>query len=159
MILCGFRDAYIAGKEEPMLREEKIRRMTDIALFEKQNREDLHVAGAFFRSDYIGRHLVRAFLGFSISWFLIAGFWFFLHLDVYLGSITEAGIRGVLLKGAGLYAAGLLLFLLISFTVANARYLRAVKRQEEYLKKLDIFRRRSEFHNRAEKLLREEKGL
>lgn len=142
-----------------MLREEKIRSMNELALFEKQYREELHVAGDFFRFDYIGRYLLRGFIGYSISWFMIASFWFFLHLDVYLEAFTEAALRRAVFTAAGTYAAGLFVFLLISLTVARTRYRRAEKRQEEYLKKLDIFRRRSEFHSRAEKLLREEKGL
>ena len=142
-----------------MLREEKIRSMTELALFEKQNREELHTAGDFFRSDYIGRYLLRGFISYTVSWFLIAGFWFFLHLDVYLGAVAENWMRQTFFRAAGTYAAGLFLFLLISLTVARARYREAEKRQAEYLKKLDIFRRRTDFHDRTERLLREEKGL
>ena len=38
-----------------MLNEEKIRLMTDIAMFEKKNEKDMIQVGRYFRSDYISQ--------------------------------------------------------------------------------------------------------
>ena len=48
-----------------MLNEEKIKLMTSIGMFEKREGRRIFMVNRFFRSDYIGRHGLRAFLGFT----------------------------------------------------------------------------------------------
>lgn len=45
-----------------MLNEEKIRLMTGIAMFEKKMMKESIPANRYFKSDYVGSHLIRSFI-------------------------------------------------------------------------------------------------
>ena len=53
-----------------MLNEEKIKLMTSIGLFEKREGRRIFPVNRFFRSDYIGRYLLKSFLGYTLCWML-----------------------------------------------------------------------------------------
>ena len=47
-----------------MLNEEKIRLMTGIAMFEKKMMKESIPANRYFKSDYVGSHLIRSFIAY-----------------------------------------------------------------------------------------------
>ena len=53
-----------------MLNEDKIKLMTNVSMFEKHEEKYISLATRFFRSDYISRNLLRAFLGYTLCWVL-----------------------------------------------------------------------------------------
>ena len=55
-----------------MLNEEKIKLMTELALYEKKEKQDLEEAKKYFKGDYIAKHLIESFFGFSFSYLLIS---------------------------------------------------------------------------------------
>ena len=50
-----------------MLNEEKIRLMTGIAMFEKKMMKESIPANRYFKSDYVGSHLIRSFIAYSLT--------------------------------------------------------------------------------------------
>ena len=54
-----------------MLNEEKIRYMTELAIFEKNEGRKIFPVNRFFRSDYVGGQMFRGFFGYTFSFLLI----------------------------------------------------------------------------------------
>ena len=53
-----------------MLNESKIKLMTGISMIEKDKGKDLAIVHRYFKGDYIGRHMLCAFLGYTFCWCL-----------------------------------------------------------------------------------------
>ena len=68
-----------------MLNEEKIRYMTELAIFEKNEGRKIFPVNRFFRSDYVGGQMFRGFFGYTFSFLLIVFTWAMYRLDVILG--------------------------------------------------------------------------
>ena len=58
-----------------MLNEEKIRYMTELAIFEKNEGRKIFPVNRFFRSDYVGGQMFRGFFGYtSVSYTHLSGY-------------------------------------------------------------------------------------
>ena len=55
-----------------MLNEDKIELMTGIAMFEKREGKQIAAAGKMFKSDFVGRHMLHAFLRFTAAYVLLS---------------------------------------------------------------------------------------
>ena len=51
-----------------MLNEEKVRYMTELAIFEKNQGKEIFSINRYFKSDYVGIQMFRSFFGYSINW-------------------------------------------------------------------------------------------
>ena len=65
-----------------MLNEEKIRLMTGIAMFEKKMMKESIPANRYFKSDYVGSHLIRSFIAYSLTVCLCLVLWVLYRFDV-----------------------------------------------------------------------------
>lgn len=125
-----------------MLNEEKIRLMTDIAIFEKKAAKDTFPINSFFMSDYIGSHLIRSFLAYTLTWLIGAAMWLLYNIEEILDTMD---ITGLLESGKSFliyYLAGLLIYLLITWIVYFRRYRRASKSMKVYQAKLKRLERK-----------------
>ena len=119
-----------------MLNEEKIRLMTGIAMYEKKAEKDVFPVTRYFKSDYVGSHMIRSFLIYTFLCVCLAGMWLLYQIEDILNTMDIS----VLLESAKyiaiIYAAGLALYLLITFIVYIKRYNRASKSLRIYQAKL-----------------------
>ena len=51
-----------------MLNEDKIKLMTSISMLEKKEGKYLFPVRQYFRSDYIGKNLLKALIGYTFCW-------------------------------------------------------------------------------------------
>ena len=49
-----------------MLNEDKIKLMTELALFEKKHASQMKTVNQYFKSDYISRNLLRGFISYTL---------------------------------------------------------------------------------------------
>ena len=64
-----------------MLNEEKIRLMTNMAMFEKKNGKAMNSGKNYFKSDYISRNMIRGFFSYTISCAAILCIWLIYSMD------------------------------------------------------------------------------
>lgn len=119
-----------------MLNEEKVRYMTELAIFEKREGKKIFPINRYFKSDYVGRQMFRAFFGYSICYVLLFGLWALYELDELLGSTDLQLLARLGLRALVLYGAGLLLYLAITRAVYAARYVYASRSQTMYASRL-----------------------
>ena len=132
-----------------MLNEEKIKLMTSIGLFEKREGRRIFPVNRFFRSDYIGRYLLKSFLGYTLCWMLGTALVVVYKAEDLLSAFDFSKIRGLAgWYGIG-YAVGLGGYLLITCVVYWRRYEYASRGMKVYMVKLKRLEKRYEMQGRT----------
>lgn len=138
-----------------MLNEDKIKLMTSISMFEKQEEKYIAPVKRYFKSDYISRRLLRSFLGYTFCSVLVFLLIFLYHAeDIFSMLNLDVLMESAWGYGAA-YAAGLICYLLITFFVYARRYECGIKGMKVYVAKLKRLEKRYEFQNRTKELSRE----
>ena len=140
-----------------MLRESKIRMMTDLAQFETYCGDKVRDAIRYNKGDYAGHYMLRGLIGFTISYALFVLLFLLCFQEVYLGNMSISRLMSVLLAALVVYLIGLLFYEIAVVRAALRRYHRAEELQRAYQAKLTFMARRYEYHERAARLMREEK--
>ena len=104
-----------------MLNEEKIRYMTELAIFEKNEGRKIFPVNRFFRSDYVGGQMFRGFFGYTFSFLLIVFTWAMYRLDVILGGAGPDTVLGWIKNGTFAYVGGLVLYLAVTWKISSVR--------------------------------------
>lgn len=119
-----------------MLNEEKIRVMTGIAMFEKKAKKEILPARRYFKSDYIGSHLIRSFLTYTFACAICLALWVLYQLENLLNAMDFSMLLESARNIGIFYAAGLLVYLLVTCWVYARRYDKASKSMKIYQAKL-----------------------
>lgn len=127
-----------------MLSEEKIKIMTNLAMFEKNEGNKIFPINRYFKSDYISSKLLRSFFTYTLSFLLGLVLWGVCFVEKWmntmdLDSLIELGIRAGVV-----YAAGLAVYLIISLFVYARKYDDASRGMKIYLAKLKRLDKRYE---------------
>jgi len=131
-----------------MLNEERIKLMTSIGMFEKEEGKRIAPAGSYFKSDYIGRHMRRSFVGFTFCWMLGTGLVVLYKAEDILASLDFSRIQGMLGWYVWAYLAGLVIYLVITCIVYLERYEYASRGMKVYVAKLKRLEKRYELQGR-----------
>ena len=100
-----------------MLNEEKVRYMTGLAIFEKNEGRKIFPINRYFKKDYVGGQMFRSFFGYTFCYLLMLLLWILYKLDVLLGGM---GIEELLKCGKNwgiLYVGGLAFYLFVTWRI------------------------------------------
>ena len=141
-----------------MLNEDKIKLMTELALFEKKHASQMKTVNQYFKSDYISRNLLRGFISYTLCSILLFGMWILFNIEVVLSSIGMDELKGLAFRGGALYLGGLFLYVVLTIIVYGGRYEYEEKMNRIYIAKLKHLDKRYDIHRRARKMERERRG-
>lgn len=133
---------------ELVLNEERVRLMTSIGMFEKKEGRKVFPVNRFFKSDYIGRHMLRSFLGFTFCWLLGTGLVILYKAEELLASLNFNEIQGMAGWYVWSYILGLAVYLLITYAVYLERYEYASRGMKVYVAKLKRLEKRYELQGK-----------
>ena len=140
-----------------MLNEDKIKLMTNVSMFEKHEEKYISLATRFFRSDYISRNLLRAFLGYTLCWVLGFLLVILYRAEEILSAMDFTVLQAQAKDYVSSYVIGLLCYMVIAFVVSLIRYNHGVQSHKAYIGKLRRLEKRYEFQSRTKELGREVK--
>ena len=124
-----------------MLDEKRIRQMTKLAFFEKEEEKNALRLGRYFRSDYIGKELLKNFFQASIGYVLVVAVMAFYHIEWLVDEIDTVDLQ----VAAGCLIASYLCFLAVYsiavYVISTICYQRAQKKLKGYGKELDELQR------------------
>ncbi len=124
-----------------MLDEKRIRQMTKLAFFEKEEEKNALRIGRYFRSDYIGKELLKNFFQASIGYVLVVAVMAFYHIEWLVDEIDTVDLQ----VAAGCLIASYLCFLAVYsiavYVISTICYQRAQKKLKGYGKELDELQR------------------
>lgn len=105
-----------------MLNEEKVRYMTQLAIFEKRVGKKIFPINRYFKKDYVGGQMFRSFFGYTFCYLLFLLMWVLYKLDELLNEMSIDEILDAAKKWGVIYAAGLVLYLIVTWIVYSKRY-------------------------------------
>ena len=119
-----------------MLNEEKIRLMTGIAMYEKKAEKEVFPVTRYFKSDYIGSHLMRSFLVYTFTCVCVIGIWVLYQIEDILNTMDFSILLDSAKYIAILYVSCLILYWLLTYAIYAKRYETANKGMKIYQTKL-----------------------
>ncbi len=131
-----------------VLNEDRLKLMTGIGLFEKREGKRIFPVYRFFRSDYIGKHMLRSFLGFSFCWVLGTALVVLYKAEDILSTLNLNEIVGYGRMYISSYLVGLGVYLLITYWVYWKRYEYASRGMKVYVAKLKRLEKRYEMQGK-----------
>ncbi len=138
-----------------MLNEDKIKLMNEIAMFEKRGGKNIFPVNRYFRGDYIGSKMMRSFFSYTISFLLCAMVYVLYYMEEFLNMLSPDTLILYGKKAVLFYAAGLLIYQIITYLVCRRRYEYARRGMKVYMAKLKRLEKRYEFQSRAKELTKE----
>lgn len=141
-----------------MLNEDKIRLMTELALFEKKHASQMKTVNQHFRSDYISRSLLRGFVSYTLCSLLLFGMWILFNVEVVLSSIGMDELKGLAFRGGVLYLGGLFLYVMLTIAIYGKRYDYEEQMNRIYIIKLKHLDKCYHLRRHARKQEREGRG-
>lgn len=127
-----------------MLNEEKVRYMTQLAIFEKNQGKKIFPINRYFKKDYVGGQMFRSFFGYTFCYLLVLLMWVIYKLDKLLNDMSIDEILDAGERWGVIYGAGLVIYLLITWIVYSRRYDHAARSQSMYVSKLKHLMKRYE---------------
>lgn len=137
----------LKGKVCAMPDEKRIYLMTQLALFEKNHRNQLDGVNLYFRGDYIGRYMIKTSLRVTLAFLLILAGWGLYHAEMLIVDITKIDVAALGARILFLYALTMCVFLVLTYAIHAIRYARAQQdlyHYRELLKRLERAYRRED---------------
>ena len=127
-----------------MLNENKIKMMTKMAIYEKNEGRQMIKNSRYFKGDYIGAHMLRSFVSYTFSCLLIFLLWFLYSIEDILDTLDLEALADTAKHMGVYYLLGLILYLFITYRVYSVRYDTAGKSMKVYQAKLRRLEKRYE---------------
>lgn len=115
-----------------MINEKRIYLMTKLAIFEESHKEQLEDVRTCFRSDYIGRHMIKNGFRITIAFILVLLGWGLYHAETLIVDITKIDVMALCARILFYYAVALSVFLVITYAIWRVRYERAKQDLQQY---------------------------
>ena len=131
-----------------MLSEEKIKIMTNLAMFEKKEGNRIFPVNRYFKSDYISSKLLRSFFSYTLSFLLGIVLWVLCDIEKWLNVMWIESLIELGMKVGAIYLVGLVVYLIISLCIYARRYDYASRGMKVYMAKLKRLDKRYEGNSR-----------
>lgn len=137
----------------PVINEQRIYQMTKLAIFEKEHKSQLDGVRRLFRSDYIGRYMIKNGFFITVAFLFALMGWGLYHSETLIVDITRIDVEALAARILFAYAVVLSVFLVLTYAIYRVRYQRArmdLYQYQEMLKELERLydREESELRNR-----------
>ena len=119
----------------------RIYQMILLAMAEKEHKDQLDGIQNYFRSDYIGRHMIKNGFRITAAYLIALAAWGLYHAETLVVDITQIDVRALGAKILFLYVLVMCIFLVMTYAIQSIRYSRAKMDLQEYrelLKQLEL---------------------
>ena len=115
-----------------MVNEDRVKEFFQMAVFDQREEARYRQMGEYYKSDYVGKELVkRAFTG-TFAFLLIAVFQVLGSMETFLDKLNDADWMGYLVRIGLAYAGFMAVYLLITSLVYRVRYRYGRKQLRKY---------------------------
>ena len=116
-----------------MLNIEKVKSMTKAAAYESGPEKKNIEISDYFRTDYLGLHMVKSGIAYALSFVIIAGIWFMGKTEDIMLMLTKTDYLESLIKMlAVLFVAGLVVYEILVYCYYSYKYRNAKKSVRGY---------------------------
>lgn len=116
-----------------MLNIEKVKSMTKAAAYESGPEKKNIEISDYFRTDYLGLHMVKSGIAYAVSFVIIAGIWFMGKTEDIMLMLTKTDYLESLIKMlAVLFVSGLVAYEILVYCYYSYKYRNAKKSVRGY---------------------------
>lgn len=121
-----------------MVNEDRVKKLYKIAIYEETEEKEHRQVGQYYRSDYIGKEVVKSFFTGSIAYLIMAVLWIISNWDLVLHQINTLQIIDAAIVMIVLYAIFLIAYLFATAVVYYFRYKHSKKKLDAYMENLKV---------------------
>lgn len=121
-----------------MVNEDRVKQLYKVAIYEQNEEKEHRQTGLYYRSDYIGKEIVKSFFSGSIAYVIMAALWVLSNWELVLHQINSLEIIQTVGTMFVLYGLFLVIYLLGTAVVYYYRYRRSKKRLDAYVENIRI---------------------
>ena len=110
-----------------MLNEERIILMTKMASYEANEGRRNVAIGRYFRSDYIGWHVLKSIISATIAFVVVFGMYIYYDFEVFMMDIYKMDLIEFARHILFMYLWTVGIYAVVSYVVYTMRYMMAVK--------------------------------
>ncbi|MBO4336703.1 MAG: hypothetical protein J5842_01350 [Lachnospiraceae bacterium] len=115
-----------------MLSEERIKLMTKMAAYEENEGRQYMSIGSYFRSDYMGKQIIRSIISATIAFLLVLGLYLFYHMESLMQDIYKIDLLALGKTILYRYAIFVAAYSVLTYIIYSFRYSRARKSLRKY---------------------------
>lgn len=115
-----------------MLNEERIILMTKMASYEANEGRRNVAIGRYFRSDYIGWHVLKSIISATIAFVVVFGMYIYYDFEVFMMDIYKMDLIEFARRILSRYLWTVGIYAVISYIIYTVRYIKAVKSLKLY---------------------------
>lgn len=119
-----------------MVNEERVKKLYKIAVYEQSEEKKHRKTGLYYRSDYIGKEIVKSFFTGSIAYILMAALWVMSNLNLVMHQINTLEIIDTVVVMLTLYLIFMVIYLFVTAVVYYIRYKKSKKKLDGYVSDL-----------------------
>lgn len=121
-----------------MVNQERVKQLYKIALYEQTEEKEHRQAGQYYRSDYIGKEVLKSIISGSIAYVIMVLLWAISNWDLVLYQINTLEIRDTLIMMLVIYVGFMMIYLFATVVVYYFRYKHSKKRLDAYVEDLKV---------------------
>ena len=119
-----------------MVNEDRVKQLYKLAVYEKNEEKEHRDAGLYFRSDYIGKEVVKSFFTGSIAYLIIATLWVICNFSLVIYQINTLEIVNTVITMVILYVIFMVVYIFVTALIYYFRYKRSKAKLDGYMENL-----------------------
>ena len=132
-----------------MINEERVKQLYKIALYEQNEEKQNRQIGQYYKSDYIGKEMIKSILTGTLAFACFAVLWMLGSWEEVLDSINNLQIIDTAIEMMINYALFMILYLPSTYVLYSARYEAGRKKIKDYT---ECLKTTHKMYEREEKL-------
>ena len=140
-----------------MINEERVKNMTRIAIYEKNQGKRQINMNKYYKMDYVSYHILLSFIYATIAFVMIGAALVLFGMESLLEQINTLDYMAIARNILILYGVWIGTFFLISFVVYNIRYEKMKPGLKDYYQKLKLLN--EQYEEEAVEELKKNKGV
>lgn len=115
-----------------MLNQERVREMTRLAIFDKNEGKECKPMTQYFRGDYIAKEMLKSVVAGTVAFAVVAAMGVLYWAEDLLEKINSIDFRKIAVSAILCYVAYLSVYLIITYLVYYIRYARGRQKIKKY---------------------------
>ena len=121
-----------------MVNEDRVKKLYKIAIYEQNEEKEHRQTGLYYRSDYIGKEIVKSFFYGSFAYIIMVALWVLSNWDLVLYQINSLEIIQTVGTMFVLYGLFLVIYIFGTAVLYYYRYKHSKKRLDSYVENIRI---------------------
>lgn len=121
-----------------MVNKDRVKQLYKIAIYEQTEEKEHRQAGQYYRSDYIGKEVVKSFFTGSFAYLIMAALWMISNWALVLHQINTLEIVDTAIAMMIIYVLFMMVYLFVTALIYYFRYKHSKKKLDAYIHNLKV---------------------